>query len=253
MSISNIGLSQMMPFFSSHYHDNWEIILNRCGNGYMIINNNKYFYKTGTIICVPPNAAHTKYSEAQFQDIYINLSKFPLANTYNLNDVIVFQDDAEKSFETLLLMANRIFFTKQKNCKKILNSLYDAMEQLLISWHEHTPDNVEIEKLKNKIATSFTDPQFTIGKLLSEGSYCKDHLRRLFKQATGVTPLDYLTELRINYAKNLMDNNRTLNHNIAEICMMSGFYDAAYFSRVFKKITNCAPSKYLRSHGTNNN
>ncbi len=241
-----VGISPLFEYFPAHSHEIWEIVLNQQGEGYMIIGDKKYTYGPGTIICLPPNITHAKYSNGLFRDIHIKLSTFSLSGFSKSDGVLVFQDDSEKTFESLLLMANRIYHKNEKNSQYILDSLAKTMEQLLISWFQHTPEDLVIEQLKNAIIDSFTDPEFSITELLSKGSYCIDHLRRLFKQSTGYTPLAYLTELRLNNAKNLMLENKKLHYTISEISVMSGFYDCGYFSRVFKKNFNITPTEYLK-------
>ena len=245
MSIVSMGISPILSYCESHSHNLWEIVLNLEGEGHMVIGDKEYPYKPGTIICQPPHVPHIKYCKGKFRDIYIIPSNFTLPTT-GLNESIVIQDDSEKSFENLFLITNRIFQKKENNYMEITNYLYDAIEQLLLSWYISMPENTEIERLKNKFVNSFSDSDFSICNLFSEGYYCTNHLRRLFKQATGLTPIDYLMELRLNYAKKLLRENDKLHYTIAEISTASGFDDPNYFSRIFKKKTGKNPSEYIR-------
>lgn len=70
----------------------------------------------------------------------------------------------------------------------------------------------------------------------------RSHLYRVFMSNVGKSPIDYLTEYRINEACNLL---RTSNLSIAEIATSVGFFDQFYFSRVFKKAVGVPPSRYL--------
>lgn len=246
MAIIAIGYSPIFNFFPAHEHDVWEIVLNLEGEGKMEIGGREYDFRPGTIICQPPNVPHVKSSEGTFRDAYIQVTAFSLAGA---GKPLVFQDDAEKSFETLLAMAHRVYHKKENNYRQVLEALYEALEQLLISWYDHRKEDVVIEQLKNKMVQSFTDPEFALSDLMTEHPYCTDHMRRLFKQSTGQTPLEYLTELRLNYAKKIMRENRVLHYSIAEIAVMSGFYDSGYFSRVFKKQTGISPSEYAKRAG----
>lgn len=72
----------------------------------------------------------------------------------------------------------------------------------------------------------------------------RSHLYRVFISNLGKSPIDYLTDYRINEACNLL---KTSNLSIAEIAISVGFFDQFYFSRVFKKATGVPPSKYLSS------
>lgn len=72
----------------------------------------------------------------------------------------------------------------------------------------------------------------------------RSHLYRVFISNLNQSPIDYLTEYRINEACNLIRNT---NLSISEIAVSVGFFDQFYFSRVFKKIKKVPPSKYLQS------
>lgn len=246
MSVISIGISPVLSYCPAHAHAAWEIVLNLQSEGIMKIGSESFNYKPGTIICQPPNVPHAKYCNGQFRDVFLETSSLDLLDGSGKRKVLVFQDDSEKSFETLMLMANRVYHRNEKNYSEITNSLCEVMENILLSWSQNSSDNLEVEKLKNILAGSFTNPELSMDKLLFRSGYCADHLRRLFKKATGLTPLDYLTQLRLNYAKRLLSKNGQLNYSIAEIGMMSGFYDINYFSRVFKKHTGKSPTEYFR-------
>jgi len=72
----------------------------------------------------------------------------------------------------------------------------------------------------------------------------KSHFSRIFKELTGVTPVFYANELKINAAISLMAN---ANLAIKEIAAAVGFEDEAYFCRCFKKHTGFSPTAYLKA------
>ena len=67
---------------------------------------------------------------------------------------------------------------------------------------------------------------------------------RRFKQAIGSSPKQYLTELRLTQAKDLL---RQSNLNISEIANQVGYDDYSYFSALFSKHVGFSPSKYRQS------
>jgi two-component system response regulator YesN len=69
------------------------------------------------------------------------------------------------------------------------------------------------------------------------------YFSKLFKKQTGETFSDYLMNLRINKAKQLMEKREL---NLKEICYQVGYNDPNYFSRVFKKCTNESPKEYRK-------
>ncbi len=65
--------------------------------------------------------------------------------------------------------------------------------------------------------------------------------RLLFREATGLSPMDYITVLRLNHARQLMLQT---DNSLGEIARAVGYPDQLYFSRVFKKRTGLTPSDY---------
>jgi AraC-like DNA-binding protein len=69
------------------------------------------------------------------------------------------------------------------------------------------------------------------------------HFRRVFKQSTGLPPQQYLLNLRINQAKQLMEEQ---DLKLSDIARSVGFDDPFYFSRLFKQKTGISPSLWRR-------
>ena len=67
------------------------------------------------------------------------------------------------------------------------------------------------------------------------------YFSKLFKKRTGKTFIEYVTDLRIEKAKELLRNS---NKSMKEICIEIGYTDPNYFSRTFKKNTGVTPSEY---------
>jgi two-component system, response regulator YesN len=67
------------------------------------------------------------------------------------------------------------------------------------------------------------------------------YFSKCFKLHTGETFMDYLTRLRIEDAKRLLENDEL---SFKEICYEVGYNDPNYFSRIFKKTTGLTPTEY---------
>ena len=65
----------------------------------------------------------------------------------------------------------------------------------------------------------------------------------MFKKSTGQNFMDYVIEIRILNARNLLVQT---NQDVADIAAKVGYTDLKYFSRIFKKLTNLTPSEYRK-------
>jgi len=68
-------------------------------------------------------------------------------------------------------------------------------------------------------------------------------LKRRFKQATGLTLIDYVQNLRIEEAKRLLESS---DQAADEICFAIGYEDPSFFRRLFKRRVGVAPARYRR-------
>lgn len=72
------------------------------------------------------------------------------------------------------------------------------------------------------------------------------YFSKVFKEEAGENFIEYLTRIRIGNAK---ESLRTTELSIKEICLMSGYGDPNYFSRIFKKYEGVTPSEYRERLG----
>jgi YesN/AraC family two-component response regulator len=66
----------------------------------------------------------------------------------------------------------------------------------------------------------------------------------LFKKATGKTLVEYINMLRVHEAEQLL---RTRRYQIQEVAQMIGYSNMTYFGKIFKKLKNQTPRKYMNS------
>lgn len=73
---------------------------------------------------------------------------------------------------------------------------------------------------------------------ISEGNFL-----RIFKEATGKDPIDYLMDIRIKQAMEFLND---LSLSVTDIAYKTGFNDSNYFTRIFRKIVGVTPTKYRK-------
>lgn len=99
-----------------------------------------------------------------------------------------------------------------------------AVRSVVSYLEEHYQDNITIQEISRKL---YITPAY---------------LCRLFKRETSKTINEYLTELRIKKAKELLE---LCQYHLYDIAPMVGYQDIKYFSRIFKAHTGLTPSDYM--------
>jgi AraC-like DNA-binding protein len=94
------------------------------------------------------------------------------------------------------------------------------------------------------LAKLFIDEHFAedidLDAIAGEAAFSKFHFIRLFKMAYGKTPHQYLTLVRIEKAKLLLQDH----HSVTDVCFSVGFDGISSFTHLFKRFTQLTPSAY---------
>ncbi len=100
----------------------------------------------------------------------------------------------------------------------------------------------------NKLLIQMDEPQnidWTVNDVVKESGFSHAHLSRIFKKETGETLLDYVTDKKMSYARDLLIYS---NLSASEIANNLGFSSFSYFNSLFKKHYNCSPGKYRQKY-----
>ena len=98
-----------------------------------------------------------------------------------------------------------------------------------------------ITYIEKHLAEPLTNEQ-----LASEAGVSRFHFCRVFKKAVGMSPMSYLTLMRIERTKLLLRKSIP----VSTVALKAGFNDLSNFNRQFRKITGLTPKGYQRSCGT---
>ena len=97
-----------------------------------------------------------------------------------------------------------------------------------------------VEKARTYIRENF-HKEISLDDVSREFDISPYYFSKLFKQETGKNFVEYLTEVRLKNARELLCNSKA---SIKEICVASGYSDPNYFSRIFKKYEGVTPSEF---------
>ena len=103
--------------------------------------------------------------------------------------------------------------------------------------------NDEVVSLVQSWARSRLADDISIAQMASVAGHSERQLRRRFVKATGESPSQYLTRVRIEQAQDLL---RESNLSATDIALSAGFSSSTYFSRVFKQQSGLSPGAYRK-------
>ena len=127
--------------------------------------------------------------------------------------------------------------------EKQVNHYHEYMTREVNGYSRVISDAVEY------ICRSFRNPDLSLNDVAAYVHLSPGYLSGEFKRETGVTLKSYLTDIRIEAAKKMMEDG---NYKIYEICSAVGYNSSQYFSQAFYKKTGMFPTEYSKKGGRKN-
>lgn len=106
-----------------------------------------------------------------------------------------------------------------------------------------TAEQALLKKAEFLIIEELANSNFKVGDLAKALNYSQRQLERIIKKLTGLSPLNFIKEIRLQQARQLLENRQF--STIAEVGHEVGFADPGYFSKVYYKRFGKRPSEVL--------
>lgn len=160
------------------------------------------------------------------EEFFVVISRDLYKNGYNIGSKTVLQDCR----------------TPDELRKVAKEKLLDTIQQVVIWKKSHMKGM--IQKAKEFIDRRFKE-NITLEEVADYVNLTPFYFSKIFKEKMGVTFIDYMTDVRINFAKKEMIHSKK---SVKEICFNCGYNDPNYFSRVFKKKTGETPKDFRQKY-----
>lgn len=223
-----------------HKHDVWEVVYYSSGHGFVQIQDEVIPFETGDIFILSPKLVHSDWSDNGFQDIFFEFNHCP----FSCDTYYRFRDNSNQAVYHLLLQMYDTYIHQYSNQENIINLLFDLFFQYMYALGASPQTNPYVEYIRNAIINNISNPHFTLNNVINELHLNPNYARDLFTKNIGSTPLQFLTEKRLDYAKQLLVSRNLSNFSIHEISYMCGFSDPYYFSRIFRKYVGVSPKEW---------
>lgn len=153
----------------------------------------------------------------------------------------------DKVDECAKIIANALNINPTNPIEEAFN-LQAAFDSVMsIHFSSITPeitDYTVAEKVRDYLKTSYRDKSTSIEDIAVKLNFSRSYIYTLFKKKYGVSPQDYLVNLRINNAKELLLNEKKLP--ISDVAFAVGYDDALYFSKLFHKKVGVSPKEFKK-------
>ena len=260
--IENAGRSFQIPV---HWHDEFEIIYVRSGFLTVSISGESYIGKTGDAFVVSPGNLHLMGAQTGTVDYYTFL--FPLKYiSFRTDDML-----DEKLLEPLnsghLMICPRVKDTAKELCEQLIE-IYEAkkdeseskittqvrtkiilLQFILEMWkkgfvieNDTSGRNTVEKEMVSYIQQNFTE-KISLREFGEQFHLSEKYISRYFKEHFHITLSQYVTYLRLEHAKQLLQDT---DIPVTDVAMQSGYQNVSYFIRSFKKTYGVSPLKYRK-------
>ncbi len=244
----------------AHAHDSYEFTISLSDSPLLRQDNHLIRLPAGNMLCCNPNVLHgpaQRITNANFLAIQIRRGFLQRLSqeTYHKSE-LSFSPKPFKPPRELLRLFNHFIDESQSRRtghELILNALevQIAIHFLRFAPHGHRAPNDKRTESRKNIARAieilhahFTEP-FSADTLAEFAGMSRHHFFRAFKAHTGRTPYEFLTEIRVQKAMEMLSHNAL---TITEICYKTGFSGHSHFTSVFHKKTGMVPRDYRVRH-----
>ena len=262
--IENAGCSFQIPV---HWHDEFEIIYVRSGFLTVSISGESYIGKTGDAFVVSPGNLHLMGAQTGTVDYYTFL--FPLKYiSFRTDDML-----DEKLLEPLnsghLMICPRVKDTAKELCEQLIE-IYEAkkdeseskittqvrtkiilLQFILEMWkkgfvieNDTSGRNTVEKEMVSYIQQNFTE-KISLREFGEQFHLSEKYISRYFKEHFHITLSQYVTYLRLEHAKQLLQDT---DIPVTDVAMQSGYQNVSYFIRSFQKAYAVSPLKYRKNN-----
>lgn len=193
-------------------------------------------------------------SEMHLSDIRTGKPIMPIQSIYPLRGDMWFNlmnlaKTATQDVAADELLLNEYLYHCLINYYKLYNhEILMAMEKLTFVRSSTKTETMRRLALAKEYISSNYNKKFRLEDIAAVCFLSVNHLLRTFKQAYGLSPYQYLTFVRLNRAKILLE---TEHHSVNEVVMLVGFESVSSFIRLFKATFECTPLKFKKNFFTN--
>lgn len=236
----------------SHEHEFYELEITLLGNGTQVINGASYPMRRGEMHVIRPGDVHSfntdgalKTFVVQFSPRHVSAEIFTELSREGRPLIAYLNNDECDAVESLcnsleMFKVGEGAASQDTVCRFVdllLSVFYDFCNSSKLTRSGNHNHQDQIQQILDWMQMHYR-AGISADDIAKQFHFNTAYLRRLFKERVGVSIMQYLKELRLEYAKNLLVMT---NLKISEVCERSGYGSMPTFIGDFKKKYNYAP------------
>lgn len=235
--------------FKSHRHEFYELEYIIEGEIICKINGEAHHLYAGDFLFITPLDVHS-YTAIDNHKALVTTVHFHLEHLHN--DFIMLSETSTSIIrnDSDLKEAFEILSKEQTDNQFQYLAHRNILERIIILFlrrcNSYKPQLIpsEITYALGYINSHFSDP-LTLEIVSEQCRYSPSYFCKQFKQYTGKSFVEYLTDLRIKHAKNMLINQKI---SVTQISYECGFGSTRNLHRIFRKKYGCSPGEYLKKY-----
>lgn len=238
MNVKKCTASAEISGYRLHTHSTVEIVCQIEGEARTEVGDRSLTLHPGEILLIPAGVPHKGTSDGVFRDLALCVQNAEF-------DAVELLCDSAGTITSVISVIARLLLEKENGYEAAADLLSQAVCRMIADRIGASRGSPDVERVRNELYANLSRCDLSVSELIAKTGYDKDYFRRRFKKETGKTPSEYLTDLRMTYAKELLSDQKHLPVKaIAESC---GFSDSLYFSTCFKRHCGMSPLAYRKS------
>lgn len=240
-----------LPEFPNHFHDYYVIGYIVQGRRHLQCKNQTYCLNVNDIFLFQPQDNHgcRQVDDELFEFCTLHIPSATMQRLHKeitgqntlpgFHKNVICDDELIHSLHTLhpLIMENSKEFSKEETLLLLVSRLLELYGQPF--HHNSNSMDDAIHQVCTYMDQHFNEP-ISLEALCKIGNISKSTLLRAFTKAKGVTPYRYLQTIRINQAKQYLEQG----HAPSAVALMTGFSDQSHFTNFFTLFIGISPAAY---------
>lgn len=254
MNFDNLIINEIVGVYTPYYETFvTKVMNNRSSFGICFAYSGKvsFIHNHKTYLCDVNHAVFLPKDTDYIFNVPDKESSFAIINfncKSNLKDFVSFIINDNEYFLKLHQNITKLILFKPENYHyKSFSLMYDIFAKLLMGSPKKGVDPV-LHPALNYMENNLSNFEISNSVLAEQCGISEVYFRKLFKKCLGISPIRYLSEMRIEKAKNMLESGNSDFSKIAGDCGYSNIY---YFFKVFKDKTGLTPTKYRETYKIN--